>query len=98
MPPSVIRSLGATWPSRPSAELGIGIAPNAEAARPTPTDDRKNVRRDKRSDRLVFMPSTLSVAEIAEKTEQTAKKPPKRPYISAKWQPQVAGGLLAVSY
>ena len=59
MPPSVIRSLGATCPSRPNAELGMGIAPNADAAKPAPTEVRKNPRRDKRSDRLLFMPSTL---------------------------------------
>jgi hypothetical protein len=61
IPPSVIRSLGATWPSSPNAELGMGMLANADAAKPAPTEVRKKPRRDNRPGRLLFMPSALLV-------------------------------------
>jgi hypothetical protein len=39
------------------------MLPNADAAKPAPTDVRKKPRRDKRSIRLLFMPSTLSLVD-----------------------------------
>jgi len=59
IPPSVIRSLGATLPSRPKAELGMGMLAKADAAKPAPTDVRRNRRRDKRSTRLLTMRPTF---------------------------------------
>jgi hypothetical protein len=85
MPPSVMRSLGATWPSRPSAELGTMENP-AAAAKPAPAERLRKARREIPEEREVFM-------AIIPPGIMTRKRSPRRAasilYISWFLQPQV---------